>query len=134
MQTPNTQTTMLPPLPSKKEKREAKITPLVEKYFLTQFPSSVIVEVKATKTNTIPLSAVKPHQLQALKDARSPEGIVHKMSDMGRILQPADFWMFKNSQSFVIACFLKERICLAINPHKWIGARVDSECDFNFNI
>lgn len=132
--TQNTQTTMLPALPRTLEKREAKITPLVEKYFLEKYPFSVLVEIKATKTNTIPFSAVKSHQLQSLKQVRTPVGKAHKMSDIGRVQQPADFWMFKNAQSFVVACFLKERVCLAINPYEWNGARVDSDCEFRFDI
>ena len=124
----------LPPLPRTLNKREAKITPIVEEWFLKNYPQSVLVEVKATKNNTIAPSAVKSHQLQALKDVRTPGGKVHKMSDIGRIQQPADFWMLKNTQSFVVACFLKERICLAIDPNKWEGARVESDCDFKIEL
>ncbi len=106
----------------------------MEKWFLEKYPFSVLVEVKATKKNTIPFSAVKEHQLQSLKQVRTPKGKVHKMSDIGRVQQPADFWMFKNGMSFVVACFLKERICLAIDPNKWEGARVDSECEFQIKL
>jgi hypothetical protein len=101
---------------------------------LEKYPFNVLVEVKATKSNTIPFNAVKPHQLLALKAARSKVGLVCKMSDASRIRQPADFWMLKNAQSFVVACFLKERICLAIHPDKWDGARVDSECEFKMDL
>lgn len=106
----------------------------MENWFLNQYPFDVLVEVKATKTNSIPFLSVKPHQLQSLKDVRTPKGKVHKMSDIGRIQQPADFWMLKNSHSFVVACFLKEKICLAIDPNKWEGARVDSQCEFQIKL
>lgn len=92
----------------------------------------MLVEVKATKTNSIARSAVKPHQLSALIAVRSPRGMAHKMSDASRLRQPADFWMMKNATSFVVAVFLKDRVCLAIEPSKWNGARVDSPCVFSF--
>jgi len=110
------------------------LTPLIEKWFLINHHSNCLVEIKVTKTNTIPFNAVKPHQLKALQQVRTPEGMTHKMSDASRTRQPADFWLMKNATSFVVACFLKDRICLAIDPNEWEGARNNSKCEFSFFI
>lgn len=99
-------------------------------WFQMNYPFDWFIEIKQTSGNSIPFSAVKPHQLQFLKDLRSSKGAKHKLSDAGRIRQPLDAFGGKNTHSFVVACFLDRNICLAINPHDWIGCKPDSECDF----
>ena len=92
------------------------------------------IEIKATKTNSIPISAVKPHQLAALLAVRSNNGLSHKLSDAGQERQPFDAFYFQNAKSFVIACFLKQRICFAIDPNKWEGANLNTKNEFSFQL
>lgn len=96
------------------------------KWFLTNHPSSVALEIKATKTNSIPFSAVKPHQLKALLAVRSPLGMSYKIPDSSHVRLPFDGFVLKKTESYVVACFTKQRICLAIEPEKWQGARPDT--------
>lgn len=97
-------------------------------------PSNWAIEIKSTRTNSIPFSAVKSHQLAALLDVRSEKGFKHKLSDALRLRQPFDAFGFKKADSFVVACFPSKHICLAINPHDWKGCKPDSECDFVINL
>jgi len=123
---------ILPDLPKKLQKREAKITPLVLKWFQKNFPFSCALEIKATKTNTISKSALKEHQCKALIAVQSMSGLSYKIPDNSRIRLPFDAFQLKGTQSFVVACFLKERICLAIDPKDWEGANSGSDCIFSF--
>ncbi len=124
----------LPDLPRVLVKREAAITPLVLAYFRDHYPRTVAIEVKATKGNTIREKAVLPHQLAALRGAQSEKGIVHKLSDAARMRQPFDAFKIVNADAYVVACFLNDHTCLAIEPSKWRGATVKSECSFKFKI
>ena len=129
----------LPELPKVLKKREANITPKIKAWFLENYKSKksgLLVEIKVTKTNSIPKSAVKDHQLKALMQVKTKTGMVYKMPDIGNVRKPADFWMMKNADSFVVACFIKKRkrICLAILPEKWNGANPKTECSFILNL
>lgn len=101
------------------------------KWFQKNYPSSVALEIKATQTNSIPFSAVKPHQMKALLAVRSEEGLIFKIPDSSHTRLPFDTIQYKKTPSFVVACFTKHGICLAIPPEKWQGARPDSPCDFS---
>ena len=120
-------TNQLPDLTRKLNKREASISPRILEWFHTKYPYSWFIEIKATKTNTIPLSAVKPHQLKALIDCQSPTGFKHKMSDIGRIRQPFDAFGAKNAHAFVVCAFLSHHLCFAFDPSTWHGASINSK-------
>lgn len=120
----------LPDLPKKLNKREARITPKVMSWFQKNYKKDWVIEIKATATNSIPFSDVKPHQLESLLAVRSPEGFKHKLSDALRQRQPFDAFGFKNADSYVVACFTKHGVCLAIDPNHWQGARIDTPCEF----
>ena len=124
----------LPELPRKLDKQEAKITPHVIDWFDKNYPSDWFIEVKATKTNSVPISAVKPHQLQALLAIRSKKGLKHKLSDAGRVRQPFDAFGVYEKDSFVVACFLPKRVCLAIHPDNWRGAKISTPCEFRIDL
>jgi len=122
----STLTNTLPDLPRKLQKREQSITPRVLEWFNKNFPFSVALEIKATKTASIPPSALLPHQLQALLAVQSEAGLTHKISDAGRIRQPFDAFQMKKTRSFVVCVFLSHKVCLAIDPAKWNGASINS--------
>ncbi len=70
-----TSNTNLPELTRVLNKREANITPLVMRWFRENYPFDVAIEVKATKTGSIPFKAVADHQLKALKQVQTKEGL-----------------------------------------------------------
>jgi len=92
-------------------------------WFEKNYPHSVALEIKSTNGNTIPRSSLKDHQLKALLSVRSDHGLIFKIPDSSRTRLPFDAFQMKNTQSFVIACFPKHKICLAIDPDKWDGAK-----------
>jgi hypothetical protein len=94
----------------------------------------VALEIKATKKNTIPASALLPHQKQALIAVQTPQGLTHKLSDIGRIRQPFDAFQFRNAKSFIIVCFLTQKVYLAIDPKKWNGANPNTPAVFKIKL
>lgn len=127
-------TILMPELPRILNKREARITPRIMDWFDKNYPDNWFIEVKQTTGNTIPFSAVKPHQLKALKAIRSKQGMKHKLSDAGHTRQPFDAFGVKKSHSFVVACFLKHHIALVIDPNKWSGASYNDPCEFKISL
>lgn len=125
-----TSTNELPDLPRKLNKREASITPKIIKWFKENYPESVALEIKITKTNSIPRSALLPHQQKALIAVQTAQGLTHKLSDIGHIRQPFDAFIMKNTRSFVIACLPKHKVALAILPQNWNGANRTAPCEF----
>lgn len=124
----------LPDLPRKLNKREAKITPSVMKWFMKNHPSNVALEIKATKSNTIARSAVKDHQLKALLAVRSKEGLSYKIPDTGHVRLPFDCFQLRNTNSYVVACFPAKGVCFAIHPEKWDGFNINKDTDYEFRI
>jgi len=124
----------LPELPRKLKKNESRITPIVMDWFQKNYPHDWAIEIKQTSGNSIPKSAVKPHQLKALIAVRSEKGFKHKLSDALRQRQPFDAFGYKKSHSFVVACFLNKGICLAIKPEEWNGANLNVSHTFSFHL
>jgi len=127
---------ILPPLTKILNKREAKVTPKVLKWFYKNYPFSVALEIKATKTNSIPRSALKAHQKKALIAVRSKAGLSYKIPDASHLRLPFDAIQLKNTEAFVVACFLEQGVCLAIPPEKWDGAKYKpmSDCVIRIDI
>ena len=117
------QSNTLPELPKILKKGEAKVSTQVLSWFKKNHPSSCALEIKNTTKNTIPKSAVLPHQLLALKDSKSSNGLIHKLSDESRRQQPYDAFMLKNADAYVVACFSKYGYCLMIPVDEWNGAK-----------
>ncbi|MHB8674625.1 MAG: hypothetical protein ACYDAK_13240 [Candidatus Limnocylindrales bacterium] len=114
---------MLPDLPRVKNKREAKYTPIVLDWFRTHHVGSAAIEIKATKSASIPASALAPHQKLALFDASLGRGLVHKLSDAARLKQPFDALMLQNVPAYVVAVFITHKIALVIPADAWHGAK-----------
>lgn len=114
----------LPPLPTVRKRREADVTPKVLKWFREHHQGSAAIEVKATDTDYIPEGALKDHQRAALL-AASGQGLVHKIADAKR-KNPFDAFMLQGVQSYVVACFTKRGVCLAVPASSWKGCRPSS--------
>ena len=95
---------------------------------------SCVLEIKATKDNTIPLKALQDHQKLALQDANSSRGLIHKLSDESRRQQPFDVFQVVNVPAYVVACFSKHGHCLVFDINDWHGARFDDEVNVLFKI
>ncbi len=121
----------LPALPRKLKKREANVTPTILQYFREHFDDCAAIEIKATDKNTIPASALAPHQEAALRAAsKGGKGLCYKISDAAHIRLPFDAFMLKGVRAFVIAAFTTHGIALAIPVEQWQGATPRTRCSF----
>ena len=87
---------MLPNLPRKLNKREAKVTPLVIAWFKENYPKSVALEIKVGKNKLL------PHQKIALEQVQEGE-FAWKIPDMGK-RNPFDAFILKDADAFVVVC------------------------------
>lgn len=115
----------LPELPRQLKKREADVTPRVLEWFRANYSGSCALEIKATSGNSIPASAVLPHQKLALWDVALRGGIVHKLSDEARRKQPFDAFCLKGCPAYVVACFTTYHTCYLIPIQEWKGIKID---------
>lgn len=118
---------VLPPLPKRRNKREADITPKVLQWFRQNHNGSCAIEIKASDSNTIPASDLKPHQRAALLEATRSVGVVHKISDQSQGAKPFDAFMLSGVPAYVVAVFTHKRIALAIPVQKWKGISLANE-------
>ncbi len=113
----------LPDLPIKKTKLEAAITTKKIMPWIRKNLGTCAIEIKATYKKSIPVSAVKDHQLKALMAVKMGT-FVHKLSDAGHTRQPFDAIVMQKMPAYIIAAFCgnDERIALVIPVEKWHGA------------
>ena len=123
----------LPNLPRKLHKREADITPKILAWFRKNHKQSCAIEIKASTGDTIPRSALAPHQRAALLAAMG-QGITHKLSDEARRRQPFDAFMLAGVEAYVVCAFTKRGIALVMPVHWFDGARYDSPAMFTIPI
>lgn len=65
------------------------------------------MELKITKTNTLPFSEVKPHQLEALRNVRDG-GLFYKISDASMDFKPFDCFM-AHGPAYIVIWYYEER-------------------------
>ncbi len=107
------------------------MTPAILNYFREHFNGCAAIEIKATDKNTIPYSALMPHQEAALRAAsKGGKGLCYKISDAAHIRLPFDAFMLKGVPAFVVAAFIKHGIALAIPVEQWQGAHLRTACAF----
>ena len=97
---------MLPKLPRILNKKEAKITPLVMKWFMKNSLDSCAVEVKIKGNKAL------PHQKLALKKVHTG-AFGYKIPDQGT-KNPFDFFILKNACAYVVTC--DGHKCEAVDP------------------
>lgn len=96
----------MPELPRVLNKKEAKITPKVIKWFEENYPHTVAVEVKVGKNK------VKDHQQKAIDQVNN--GVFSwKIPDMGN-RSCFDFFVLKDAHGFVVTC--NDNVCEAQGP------------------
>ncbi len=117
-------TSALPELPKKLDKIEANCTPRVLAWFKKYHKGSCAIEIKATRENTIPESALLPHQRSALLAAETTTGIIHKISDAGHTRSPFDAFFLSRVPGYVVAAFISHGVALVIPVRDWQGADI----------
>lgn len=91
-------------------------------WFRKNHKGSCAIEIKATQTDTCPRSAVQPHQIKALIDAQSVDGLVHKIADNKR-KNPFDAFMLQGVFSYVAVYYIKHKVLILYNPLDWDGGK-----------
>ena len=104
------------------QKHEAKLTAKLRKYLQESglHIGSCAIEVKVTTGNRIRFDAVKPHQIQALKNAKGI--MVWKIADDSRGVKPFDLFVLQNANAFVALSWIKPReraIVYLLSVHDW---------------
>lgn len=97
----------LPDLPKKLNKKEAKITPAVLKWFEDHYPYSCALEIKVGKNKVL------DHQLIALKQVADGT-FSYKIPDTGR-RNPFDAVVLQNAKAFIITCDATSKDCMAVD-------------------
>lgn len=102
-------------------------------WFRHNGPASCAIEIKATRTGSIPASALLAHQKAALL-AATREGIIHKISDEARRQQPFDAFKIARAEAYVVCCFLGRGLseALVIDVREWAGAKRNTKCVWRF--
>ena len=74
----------------------------------TQSIDNAGFELKVTKKNSIPFSAVKPHQINALLEVKK-RGLIYKISDISLGLKPIDCFILHGAAYVVILYYKGSR-------------------------
>jgi len=83
-------------------KREANFGLLFRHWLRKEPMISAAFELKQTRTNSIPFSDVKEHQVDALCAASSRQGILYKIPDDSAGIKPYDYCYLKHALAFVV--------------------------------
>ncbi len=94
-------TNNLPELPKQIKKKEAAFGLRFRKWIEKNPQMSGAFELKQVEGNSMPFSAVKPHQLVALFMA-SRNGILYKIADDSRGTKPFDYVYLRHSGAYVV--------------------------------
>lgn len=94
-------------------KREASITPKIEKY-LKQNKVYCAYEIKQTTTDSLPFSAVEDHQVNALV-AIQEEGLCFKLSDADPRVKPCDGFNMPPVPAYVVIQYPKAFVLITVN-------------------
>ncbi len=82
-------------------KRESKFGQLFRHWIKSKPMYSGAFELKQTRTNSLPFSAVQEHQLHALRAAKG-EGILYKAPDDSAGVKPFDFFYLRHAYAWVV--------------------------------
>lgn len=89
------------PLPRILNKREAKYTTDLVKWVRDNIKHPCLIEVKQTKSSTLPANSLKPHQIKTLL----AKSYTQKISDALRQRQPADIIHYYNTTNYIIVIY-----------------------------
>lgn len=87
-------------------KREANFTNLFRHWLMANPMWSAGFELKQTRTDSIPFSDVKEHQIDALTAVGEGEkGLLYKAPDDSRGVKPFDLFYLRNADAYVVIKF-----------------------------
>lgn len=103
-------------------KNEKEFQTIFGKWFVRNkslFKSGCIAfECKYTKTDSLPFSAVKPHQERSLKQAET--GLWWKLPDVGLMAKPFDCIYLEGAQHYIPVYFQKSKSFYIIDIFEWL--------------
>jgi len=88
-------------------KLEAKLTVQWQKWAKAYLDHTCLWEIKVARTHLFPFSAVKDHQIVALKAAGKK--FIYKLSDANRVQMPCDGVTICNAPGYVVVIFYQPR-------------------------
>lgn len=97
----------MPPLPKKRQHKEADVTPLVLEWFKKNYHHSCALEIKIKGNKLL------KHQEVALRKV-SQGKYAHKMPDMGRRM-PFDAFVLINADAILVTCDGRHCTCEVYN-------------------
>lgn len=97
------------------KKREADFGTLFRHWLKTVAMISAAFELKQTRSNSLPFSDVKEHQIDALAAAASRQGILYKAPDDSRGIKPFDYFYLKHSLAFVVIKYPKFFVMIEVD-------------------
>lgn len=103
------------------KKREADFGTLFRHWLKANPMISAAFELKQVKSNAMPFSAVKEHQIDALMAVQSKQGILYKAPDDSRGIKPFDFFYLRNALAFIVIKYPK--FFVLIEPEDFIKER-----------
>ncbi len=83
-------------------KREAKFGLEFRKWLKNNPMESAYFELKQTRTNRLSYSALKPHQIDWLRAAKSSYGALYKPMDFTGVQLPCDYLYVRNGGGWVV--------------------------------
>lgn len=91
------------------QKREANFTLLFRHWLKANPMESAAFELKQTRTDSLPFSDVKDHQLEALLASKG-SGLLYKAPDDSRGIKPYDLFYLRKAGAYVVirypSCFV----------------------------
>lgn len=108
-------------------KREAIFQTLFKRWLAARWKGgSAVFELKRTLHGSIPWSAVKPHQEEALVQATLGQ-LYYKIPDDSYGQKPFDCFVVKNVDAYVVIAFGKQlKKFYLIHIGNWINARTET--------
>lgn len=103
---------------------EAQFTTKLNKWFYYKHQASCAIEVKLTKTQSIPFSVLKDHQWRNLRACEIGQ-TVYKIPDTGNVQMPFDMVMLVKVPAYIAVQFYKrgEKKFYLIPPLTWSEMR-----------
>lgn len=85
---------------------------------------SAVFELKFSKTNSLPFSAVKPHQIENLTIANSGS-FIYKIPDVGQAQKPFDSFIMRRVPAYIVVYYYTpgEKDFYMIHLSDWLKER-----------
>lgn len=110
---------------------EAQFQNHFNKWVKNVWKRSGVFELKVSKTSSIPFSAVKEHQIDALSAVNNGSGLAYKISDESSGYKPFDSWFLIDTPAYVVIMFQAnergQEEFFMISPQRWMYEQEKSD-------